>query len=50
MKTNASTKLEETRLRAIVFDCDGVLFDSKEANVKFYSHILERVGLPPVTP
>lgn len=50
MNTSISTKLEDTRLRAIVFDCDGVLFDSKEANVKFYSHILERVGLPPVTP
>lgn len=50
MKTNASAKHVDTRLRAIVFDCDGVLFDSKEANVRFYSHILERVGLPPVTP
>ncbi len=36
-------------LQAIVFDCDGVLFDSKQANVKFYSHILERFGRPPVS-
>jgi HAD superfamily hydrolase (TIGR01509 family) len=34
----------------VAFDCDGVLFDSKEANVRFYSHILERVGLPPIRP
>jgi phosphoglycolate phosphatase len=34
----------------IAFDCDGVLFDSKEANVRFYSHILEHVGQSPVRP
>ena len=34
----------------IAFDCDGVLFDSKEANVRFYSHILEHIGQPPVRP
>ncbi len=34
----------------VAFDCDGVLFDSKEANVRFYSYILERVGLPPIRP
>jgi phosphoglycolate phosphatase len=34
----------------VAFDCDGVLFDSKEANVRFYSHILERIGWPPVCP
>jgi HAD superfamily hydrolase (TIGR01549 family) len=32
----------------IAFDCDGVLFDSKEANVRFYGHILEHIGRPPV--
>jgi HAD superfamily hydrolase (TIGR01549 family) len=37
-------------LKVIAFDCDGVLFDSKEANVRFYSHILEVIGLPPVRP
>jgi phosphoglycolate phosphatase len=34
----------------IAFDCDGVLFDSKEANILFYSHILEHIGRPPVQP
>jgi phosphoglycolate phosphatase len=37
-------------LKVVAFDCDGVLFDSKEANVRFYSHILEVIGLPPVRP
>jgi phosphoglycolate phosphatase len=32
----------------IAFDCDGVLFDSKEANVAFYSYILKHLGRPPV--
>jgi phosphoglycolate phosphatase len=32
----------------IAFDCDGVLFDSKEANVRFYSYILEHIGQPPI--
>jgi HAD superfamily hydrolase (TIGR01509 family) len=35
-------------LKVIVFDCDGVLFDSREANINFYSHIMEIVGRPPV--
>ncbi len=35
-------------LKVIALDCDGVLFDSREANIQFYSHILKTVGLPPV--
>jgi phosphoglycolate phosphatase len=37
-------------LKVIAFDCDGVLFDSREANTRFYSHILELQGFPPVRP
>jgi phosphoglycolate phosphatase len=37
-------------IRVIALDCDGVLFDSKEANIQFYTHILEAVGRPPVRP
>ncbi len=36
--------------QVIAFDCDGVLFDSREANIHFYSHILAEVGRPPVRP
>jgi HAD superfamily hydrolase (TIGR01549 family) len=36
--------------QVLVFDCDGVLFDSREANTCFYSHILQVIGRPPVQP
>ncbi len=35
--------------KALVFDCDGVLFDSKEANRAYYNALLAAVGLPPMT-
>jgi phosphoglycolate phosphatase len=35
-------------LRAVIFDCDGVLFDSWEANVKFYDAVLSTLGRPPL--
>ncbi len=31
---------------AVIFDCDGVMFDSRQANMNFYNHILARFGLP----
>lgn len=33
----------------VVFDCDGVLINSKEANVRFYNLILEQLGLAPMS-
>lgn len=50
MKPKISDSLFSTPPKVIAFDCDGVLFDSREANIHFYSHILERVGRPPVRP
>jgi len=35
-------------LRLIVFDCDGVLFESREANRAYYDHLLARFGCPPM--
>ncbi len=35
-------------LKVIALDCDGVLFDSREANIRFYSHIMEKIGGPSV--
>jgi len=32
----------------VIFDCDGVMFDSKEANRAYYNHILARFGHPPM--
>ncbi|MDD2900840.1 MAG: HAD family hydrolase [Syntrophales bacterium] len=37
-------------LKLIAFDCDGVLFDSRAANIAFYNAILQQFGLPPLTP
>jgi len=33
-------------LKIVVFDCDGVLFDSKEANRRYYNNLLEKFGHP----
>ncbi|MDZ7759981.1 MAG: HAD hydrolase-like protein [Desulfovermiculus sp.] len=33
-------------VQGIIFDCDGVLIDSQEANIRFYSLILEKMDLP----
>lgn len=35
--------------QAIIYDCDGVLIDSRESNQVFYNYILDRFGLPPLT-
>jgi phosphoglycolate phosphatase len=32
----------------IIFDCDGVMFDSRQANTNFYNHILSHFDLPPI--
>jgi len=36
------------RISAVIFDCDGVMFDSRQANTRFYNHLLSRFGLPPM--
>jgi phosphoglycolate phosphatase len=33
-------------LKLVVFDCDGVLFDSREANRVYYNHLLAHFGCP----
>lgn len=40
----------ERNLKVIAFDCDGVMFDSREANRAYYNHMLERANLPALTP
>lgn len=34
---------------AVIFDCDGVMFDSRRANINFYNHLLNHFGLPPLS-
>lgn len=45
-----SRKLFANGLAGIVFDCDGVMIDSLEANRDFYNIILKALDLPPMTP
>ena len=33
-------------LKLVIFDCDGVMFDSKDANRKYYNHLLEKFRYP----
>ena len=35
-------------VRLVILDCDGVLFDSFDANVAFYDSILSALGHPPL--
>jgi HAD superfamily hydrolase (TIGR01549 family) len=35
--------------KAVIFDLDGVLVDSYEANTAYYGYIAARMGLPPLT-
>ncbi len=35
-------------IRLVIFDCDGVLFDSRDANIGFYNEVLHRCGQPPL--
>ncbi|TBV80089.1 MAG: HAD family hydrolase [Desulfobulbaceae bacterium] len=35
-----------SEIKLVVFDCDGVMFDSRRANQEYYNHILARFGRP----
>ena len=37
-------------IKVVAFDCDGVMFDSREANRAYYDHLLEQFCLPAMTP
>ncbi|MCL1986325.1 MAG: HAD family hydrolase [Betaproteobacteria bacterium] len=39
-----------TRIAGVVFDCDGVLIDSRMANIAYYNRIREIGGLDPMNP
>ncbi|MCM0081657.1 HAD family hydrolase [Geomonas sp. Red32] len=36
------------KIKAVIYDCDGVMFDSFEANFAFYTQIIERFGKSPL--
>ncbi len=37
-------------IKLVAFDCDGVLFDSRQANIAFYNAILAHFGQPRLDP
>jgi len=37
------------RISAVIFDCDGVMFDSRQANINYYNSMLTHFNLPPMT-
>jgi phosphoglycolate phosphatase len=45
-----STAAAAATVRAIIFDCDGVLFDSWRANVEYYNAVLAALGRPALDP
>ncbi|MFH1623641.1 MAG: HAD family hydrolase [Pseudomonadota bacterium] len=38
----------EREIKLVIYDCDGVMFESKRANVAFYNSILDKFGTPPI--
>jgi len=38
------------RIKAVIFDCDGVMFDTTDANTAYYNRILQHLGRPELTP
>ncbi|GAB7080351.1 HAD family hydrolase [Megalodesulfovibrio paquesii] len=36
-------------VKGIIFDCDGVLFDTRESNAQYYNAIRARLGLGPMS-
>ena len=37
------------KISALILDCDGVMFESRQANINFYNHLLFHFNLPPMS-
>ena len=37
------------RILAVIFDCDGVMFDSRQANINYYNSVRTHLNLPLMT-
>lgn len=44
--TDDCNALAGTMLKTVIFDCDGVMFDSREANRRYYNFLRSSFGLP----
>ncbi len=42
------TQKAHWKIRCVIYDCDGVLFDSLEANTKLYNDLCALVGRVPL--
>jgi phosphoglycolate phosphatase len=42
------SKIPMAKTSAVIFDCDGVMFDSRQTNINFYNHLLQHFCLPPL--
>ncbi len=42
------TREANSKIRCVIYDCDGVLFDSFEANTKLYNDLCAMVGRGPL--
>jgi HAD superfamily hydrolase (TIGR01509 family) len=45
----ANMQSRKWKFRCVIYDCDGVLFDSIETNRRFFNHICTSIGRPPLT-
>ncbi len=41
--------IDRRSIKAVAFDCDGVMFDSSLANRAYYNQVLQHIGLPVMT-
>ncbi|MCP4024221.1 MAG: HAD family hydrolase [Desulfobacteraceae bacterium] len=41
--------MDISQIKAVVFDCDGVMFDTATANRKYYDEVLAKFKKPPLT-
>ena len=42
--------MSHSKFKAVIFDCDGVMFDTAKANMAYYNQILNHFGKPGMTP
>jgi HAD superfamily hydrolase (TIGR01509 family) len=45
---NMEIQKADWKIRCVIYDCDGVLFDSLEANTRLYNDLCARVGRGPL--
>ena len=48
MNMNPNSTRQNSPVRCVIYDCDGVLFDSLENNKRFYNHLCAALGRAPI--